>query len=101
MRLTLALLVVAACGSPLPVSHPTSPAQPPPALIIRPKVCGQVCNSNVECGGVVVTCKFCNFGTCKQTRPELWRCRLACEVPNPPPWCTLGGCGDVMRKADR
>lgn len=37
----------------------------------RPRLCGQTCNSSIECsGGVTRACPFCNFGTCRSTRPE-------------------------------
>lgn len=42
-----------------------------PKPLPSPKICGQTCNSSIECsGGVSRTCPFCNFGTCRSTRPE-------------------------------
>lgn len=44
-------------------------APPPPPV---PFSCGRICNSNVECSGDILgRCRFCNFGTCKSTQPEL------------------------------
>lgn len=42
-----------------------------PAPIIRPRTCGDICSSSIECtshfGRV---CPFCSFGNCSATRPE-------------------------------
>lgn len=43
---------------------------PPPRP--GPKTCGDICSSNTECQHTFFpTCKFCNFGVCSATRPEL------------------------------
>lgn len=43
---------------------------PPPRP--GPKTCGDICSSNTECQRTIFpTCKFCNFGVCSATRPEL------------------------------
>lgn len=40
-------------------------------LIVPLSSCGRICNSNVECNtDLIKSCPFCNFGTCKSTRPE-------------------------------
>lgn len=55
------LAAVAACGpgSKKPKIEPASS-------------CGATCSSNIECNqGLIPTCKFCNFGTCRAVRPEL------------------------------
>lgn len=50
-------LEIFASGVPKPLPHP--------------RLCGQTCNSSIECsGGVTRSCPFCNFGTCRSTRPE-------------------------------
>lgn len=49
---------VLASGVPAPVAQPRSS-------------CGATCSSSIECSfGVLKPCPFCNFGTCKSTRPE-------------------------------
>lgn len=32
--------------------------------------CGRICSSSIECTSLVPSCKYCNFGECKATRPE-------------------------------
>lgn len=32
--------------------------------------CGRICSTSIECSSLVPSCKFCNFGECKATRPE-------------------------------
>lgn len=45
-------------------------------IVSKPKpkpqsTCGAVCSSSIECSsGILKPCPFCNFGTCKSTRPE-------------------------------
>lgn len=33
--------------------------------------CLNTCSSNIECSGILQLCKFCSFGSCSATRPEL------------------------------
>ena len=40
-------------------------------LIMPFSSCGSTCSSGIECSfGVLKPCPFCNFGSCKNTRPE-------------------------------
>jgi hypothetical protein len=40
-------------------------------LIMPFSSCGATCSSGIECSfGVLKPCPFCNFGSCKNTRPE-------------------------------
>lgn len=91
----IVLLAAAACNPPQAAAPAITP--PPPA----PRACFNICSSSIECSGIIQRCPFCNFGSCKATRPELRDCLLACapDVEPRPVWCDFGGCGDVLRAA--
>lgn len=52
------------------ISSMLAGGRPVPPRPAPDSTCGAICSSNVECGGLIQTCRFCNFGTCKSTRPE-------------------------------
>jgi hypothetical protein len=66
----LILLALCACEAS------DSPGQVQAAAVIvppdpGPKLCAAICSSNVECRSPVTLCRFCNFGSCSQTLPEV------------------------------
>jgi hypothetical protein len=51
-------------------------AAPPPreTQVVIPEGCGAQCDSDVQCGqDLLRTCRICNFGQCKSTRPDSQR----------------------------
>lgn len=68
IRALIIAAALAACGppqsSPVPSPGPT------------PRGCSFVCSSNQECRSPVTLCRFCNFGSCSQTLPQLTAQRL-------------------------
>lgn len=71
--IALVLLIVASScnASPPRDAGPAATAAAVPETI-RPRICNDICNQSINCNTPFgQTCKFCSFGNCSITRPEI------------------------------
>lgn len=68
VRALIVIAILVSCDSsdpPPAIATRSAPSPPPPSL------CSSVCSSNIECSNPINLCKFCNFGFCSQTAPQV------------------------------
>jgi hypothetical protein len=72
IRVLILAAAIVACGPSQSAPAPSHLPDPNPT----PHLCSFVCSSNTECRSPVTLCRFCNFGRCSQTLPQLTVRRL-------------------------